>query len=268
MSGRDKPPSEDEQIKKILQDSFGMSIRECLKEYEDAEEHPDLSPELKAPSNGYQRIKDIIDLENIPSADEVHHHKVVRLKRILRPLVAVAIIGSVIWASGIGASGHKFYGYRPSAAESERSDVVWDNDNNLVRVTSEEEAYEEIHKRLGIDVICLSYKNENMRFSRLLIVQGHANMEFYYKDSIINLFQIKANIEKSDNLVSDRSIDLEVYNEWLQKDISIRQNVSDNGKHEYEADVEINGVIYHLSGIVDDKEEFIKVVKGLCFYKK
>lgn len=268
MSGKDKPPSTDNPIKNLIQDAYGMSTRECLKEFQDAEEHPDLSPELQAPSNGYQRIKDIIDLEGIPSAAESHKRKVIRLRRIWRPLVAVAVVGSVIWGFGIGASGQKFYGYRANVIETDKDNIIWDNDNNLSNVNSEEEAYAEIHQKLGIDVLKLNYWPNGMEFIELHWAKDYAILEFSYNGKRIFFTQAKASVEKSDNYISDHQAVEEIYNIWLQKTITIKQKATSDSKNEYDTKVEINGAIYHLYGIVEDKEIFIKMVEGLSYYRR
>lgn len=268
MNGKDKPPSEDDLIKNIMQDAFGMSSRECLKEYEEAEEHPDLSPELQAPSNGYQRIKDIIDLEGIPSYAETKGNKIVRIKKIMRPLVAVAIIGSVMWIFAMGAAGQKFYGYRSRIRSDIGNNVVWNNDSALVKVTAEEEAYEAIYEQLGIAVIQLSYKADGMQFEKVIIENGHSNMQFLYGDAIINFSQVNSNVAKSDNIISDPNESQEIPNEWLQKDINTNHHIIDSNSVEYNAILEIDGEIYHLYGVFDDENEFIKIVQGLSFYKK
>lgn len=268
MSGKDKPPSTDNPIKNLIQDAYGMSTRECLKEFQDAEEHPDLSPELQAPSNGYQRIKDIIDLEGIPSAAESHKRKVIRLRRIWRPLVAVAVVGSVIWGFGIGASGQKFYGYRGRVKSEVGDNIVWNNDENLIKINSEDEAYAEIKEKLGIDVLKLTYVPYEMRFSSLKLENDHATMKFVYGDTAIYFNQSKSNIGRSDNIVSDHSSKEKVYNEWIHENINIYYNGVKDGQTEFEAKIEINGVIYHLYGTMNDKDIFIEIVKNLNFIEQ
>lgn len=269
MSGKDKPPSTDNPIKNLIQDAYGMSTRECLKEFQDAEEHPDLSPELQAPSNGYQRIKDIIDLEGIPSAAESHKRKVIRLRRIWRPLVAVAVVGSVIWGFGIGASGQKFYGYRASVADSERSDVVWDNDENINILSECDLAYEEIHNKLGIDVLKLTYMPYEMKFISLKVENDHATLKFSYNNTFLYFSQSKSNTGRSDNIVSDHNHKYNIYNEWLQKNIQVcyRQKDENEKAREYQADVEINGALYHMVGTFENNEIFTEIVEGLVYYK-
>lgn len=265
MSGKDKPPSTDNPIKNLIQDAYGMSTRECLKEFQDAEEHPDLSPELQAPSNGYQRIKDIIDLEGIPSAEETHKRKVIRLRRIWRPLVAVAVVGSVIWGFGIGASGQKFYGYRGRVKSEVGDNIVWNNDENLNYVSECDKAYEEINKKLGIDVLKLTYIPYDMVFSSMKLEDGHATIKFVYGDTAIYFNQSKANVGRSENIVSDHELTEVVNNEWINKNISIYHSQVEDGKKEYEAKIEINGAIYYLYGILDEKDTFIEIVENLSF---
>lgn len=263
MSGKDKPPSIDDPIKNIIQDAFGMSSRECLNEFAEAEEHPDLSLELRAPSDGYQRIKDKIKLENIPSASEAYNRKVIRLRRILRPLVAAAIVGSVVWGFGIGASGHKFYGYRPFEEASDRSDVVWDSDDALIKVNSENEAYAKIKEKLGIQVIQLSYIPYEMKFENLSLYKESGVIGFSYEDKEIFLVQAKANIEWSKNYSSDHSKREEVFNEWIKKTIDVHFNTTQKGNKEVEAKVEVNGVVYYLIGTMESEETFLNIVRGL-----
>lgn len=268
MSGKDKPPSTDNPIKNLIQDAYGMSTRECLKEFQDAEEHPDLSPELQAPSNGYQRIKDIIDLEGIPSAAESHKRKVIRLRRIWRPLVAVAVVGSVIWGFGIGASGQKFYGYRGRVKTEVGNNIVWNNDENLIKTNSEDEAYAKIKEELGIDVLELTYQPKAMEFIQLIVEKGHATIVFSYNDKRIFFTQMKSTTGKSDNVVSDHSKEEIVKNEWLQKEICINYEPLENGEEECEAKIEIAGTIYHLYGMVGDRSQFVQIVEGLNFFEK
>lgn len=265
MSGKDKPPSTDNPIKNLIQDAYGMSTRECLKEFQDAEEHPDLSPELQAPSNGYQRIKDIIDLEGIPSAEETHKRKVIRLRRIWRPLVAVAVVGSVIWGFGIGASGQKFYGYRANGTDIESNNIVWDNDENFIKITDEDKAYSAINEKLGIVPLKLSWKPYEMKFEKIDWASDTAILEYTFEEKQIYFIQAKANVSKSDNYFTEHDSYKKVPNEWLKQELNIGQNETPNGALEYDIKLEINGVVYYLVGIFENEEDFEKIVGNLSF---
>ena len=78
--------------------------------------------------------------------------------------------------------------------------------------------YLKIEERLNIKPLKFMFLPFGMKFDELKIVGDHANIKFFYENKAFNCVQSKKQTS-SNNVVSDRRVYKQIYNEWL--DISI-----------------------------------------------
>ncbi len=181
----------------------------------------------------------------------------------------VLLIVAAIMALGLGttmvAEGDRWYKLQQFPIQKQRTVIVSHNsvikDNQVGKL---EKAYLQIYERLGIDVCVLGEIPSGMKFKRLTLDETHAVLEFLYEKNSIYFEQRK--VPKSNQLanviVSDRKDIVSVYNKWLNKDISIGENILSDGYTEYSAVFENGESIYYLSGRMN-KEEFIELVSNI-----
>lgn len=319
----DSLQSEDRKIELLLQESFGYSDEQLLKELEMAEAQvesakmaeeeellsgqrdlpeqnenaapsdefeeilkkmrergiePRLEKELNRPvfhgaiePDAHLRAAETSEPERPPEAGADHtdinhtprpHHFGRKTWGII---LAAALAGALLWATGIGVSGRKTLEYKQDVREGKSSDIAWDNEEaNYTEVDSEDEAYKVIGEKLGIPVLRLGYKPDGMKFKRLILEENFAFLEFEYNKKKIHLIESSRFNENSDALSSDRKEYIEVENEWLDRNLQIEKNINEQNQSEYSLTFEQDKNFYYLEGMLTE-EEFKQVVRDLNF---
>ncbi len=314
--------SEDRKIELLLQESFGYSDEQLLKELEMAEAqaesermaeeealsgHPDLPEqnENAAPSDEFEEIlkkmrergieprleKELkqrvsheamepdahlraaetseperppeAELENasVENTPRIHHLG----RKTWGIILAAALAGVLLWATGIGVSGRKALEYEANVRDGNKSDIAWNNESeNYTDVDSEDEAYKVVGEELGIPVLKLGYRPEGMKFSKLIIEKEFALMVFEYQGKKIHLIESQSFNENSDTARSDRVVYQSVENDWIGRSLFIEENEQDSGDKEYSVTFEIDKHFYYLEGPMEE-DEFISIVKDLNF---
>lgn len=179
--------------------------------------------------------------------------KVVRLKRVGKAGLLVAILGCVVLGTGIGASGKRYYEYGIRAS-SQGNGNLWNNTNYLKPDDDIENAYNKIKEEQGIDVLRLLYIPKEMSLTTLLIDDGYARMEFTRDDKYIYYIQSQYPVESSGNTISDREDVKSIYNRALNKDLNINKNLLPDKKVELSSEFVINKTYYYLTGVVSETE--------------
>ena len=180
-------------------------------------------------------------------------------------ILAAALAGALLWATGIGVSGRKTLEYKQDVREGKSSDIAWDNEEvNYIEVDSEDEAYKVIGEKLGIPVLKLGYRPDGMKFSKLIIEKEFALIVFEYQGKKIHLIESSRFNENSDALSSDRNEYIEVENEWLDRNLQIEKNINAQNQSEYSLTFEQDKNFYYLEGMLTE-EEFKRVVRDLNF---
>lgn len=180
-------------------------------------------------------------------------------------ILAAALAGTLLWATGIGVSGRKVLEYKPDIRDGKSSNIAWDNEEeNYIQVDSEEEAYKVIEEKLGIPVLKIGYRPEGMKFKKLVLKTNTAVLEFTYKEKSIHFIQSRNFNENSDTASSDRIAYRIVENSWIGRELPIEENRQDNGNKEYSMTFEIDKNYYYLEGPMEENE-FISMVENLNF---
>nr|WP_275950461.1 DUF4367 domain-containing protein [Clostridium sp. MCC353] len=187
-----------------------------------------------------------------------------RLRNAWKPLLAAALLGSLVLAQGIGGSAKRSYEYQ-KREEGSSNKIIWNNDDNLVKSSKSSDAYQQVQEQLGIRVISLDYLPEEMLFDVLTVRDNRAVLSFISEDHKLSLIEERNSSNNSVAVYTDTNTYLEVYNPLLDKDIIIRKNILEDGSVEYTADLSIDNAYYSLSGNLSE-DDFVKVVKKLVFY--
>lgn len=261
LSQNNKEWLDDNFIRQKLEEAFGYSDRQLVKEFDRAAalsaQHPD--PRLKPPENEFKRIMERVERE------KKAERKVIRLKRVLRPLLVAALLGGAILGSGIGVSGRRAveYGIRKQMENG----VVFNNVENLDKENTIEYIYDEIENTLGIPAVECFYVPKGMILKNATLSEDRAKLEFIYDENHIHFYQVLWNSTNSANYKSDRTPYKEIHNRYLDCDVSIYKNELEGEKPEFSAQFSIDKAYYHFCGIMSE-DEFIKVVEHLKFYEK
>lgn len=256
----DKKWHDDNFIAHKLEEAFGYSEEQLAEELDRAAalaaQQPD--PRLEPPEGEFQKILERVEKE------KKAERKVVRLKRILKPMLVAALLGGVILGSGIGVNGLE--GVEYGIHERTDGDTIFSNVEDIDEDNGIEYAYREIEKSIGISVMEIFYMPKEMVFKELFLDKDRARLEFLYNDNHFHFYQMLWNLENSINYKSDRKSYKEVYNRYLDTYIPIYKNDLEGEEPEFGAQFVSGDAIYYLYGIMDE-DEFTKIVEHIKYYK-
>lgn len=276
-SRRGKKAGEDAEC--LLQEAFGVSEDQLLKDFILAQtevKDSDIPPE---PEDGFERLMAKLEAEvgtSPESEKESSSENIVklheearkprRLKTIVKVSVAAAAIAVMVVAMGISAGAKREYRYVVREEGSVRSDIVLNNVDMIQTEDALEKAYTEIAKKTKIQAIRFAYIPEKMHYIKTDIASTRVVMYFEYDKYRVKIIQQFRDGGNSTNIISDRKKAMKVHNDLLNEDINIQQAKIDSGEMEYSSIVIKGATYYQISGIMPQKE-FKKIVENMYLEK-
>ena len=276
-SWRGKKAGED--AERLLQEAFGVSEDQLLKDFILAQtevKDSDIPPE---PEDGFERLMAKLEAEvgtSPESEKESSSENIVklheearkprRLKTIVKVSVAAAAIAVMVVAVGISAGAKREYRYVVREEGSVRSDIVLNNVDMIQTEDELEKAYTEIAKKTKIQAIRFAYIPEKMHYIKTDIASTRVVMYFEYDKYRVKIIQQFRDGGNSTNIISDRKKAMKVHNDLLNEDINIQQAKIDSGEMEYSSIVIKGATYYQISGIMPQKE-FKKIVENMYLEK-
>ena len=276
-SRRGKKAGED--AERLLQEAFGVSEDQLLKDFIVAQtevKDSDIPPE---PEDGFERLMAKLEAEvgtSPESEKESSSENIVklheearkprRLKTIVKVSVAAAAIAVMVVAMGISAGAKREYRYVVREEGSVRSDIVLNNVDMIQTEDALEKAYTEIAKKTKIQAIRFAYIPEKMHYIKTDIASTRVVMYFEYDKYRVKIIQQFRDGGNSTNIISDRKKAMKVHNDLLNEDINIQQAKIDSGEMEYSSIVIKGATYYQISGIMPQKE-FKKIVENMYLEK-
>ena len=272
-SWRGKKAGED--AERLLQEAFGVSEDQLLKDFILAQtevKDSDIPPESE---DGFERLMAKLEAEvgTSPESEKessseniVKLHEEVRkprrLKSIVKVSVAAAAIAVMVVAMGISAGAKREYRYVVRERDSLRNEIVL---NNIEAAPGEDEldrTYIEIARKTKIHVMKLAYIPRNLEYVKADIGETRAVIYFRYGKYKVKLVQQIGDVGSSMSVVSDRKKETHVYNELLRENINIDRASIENGKIEYSSYYVKGNSYYQISGVMPQRE-FCKIIKNL-----
>ena len=276
-SRRGKKAGED--AERLLQEAFGVSEDQLLKDFILAQtevKDSDIPPE---PEDGFERLMAKLEAEvgtSPESEKESSSENIVklheearkprRLKTIVKVSVAAAAIAVMVVAMGISVGAKREYRYVVREEGSVRSDIVLNNVDMIQTEDALEKAYTEIAKKTKIQAIRFAYIPEKMHYIKTDIASTRVVMYFEYDKYRVKIIQQFRDGGNSTNIISDRKKAMKVHNDLLNEDINIQQAKIDSGEMEYSSIVIKGATYYQISGIMPQKE-FKKIVENMYLEK-
>ena len=276
-SRRGKKAGED--AERLLQEAFGVSEDQLLKDFILAQTEVKDSDIPPGSEDGFERLMAKLEAEvgtSPESEKESSSENIVklheearkprRLKSIVKVSVAAAAIAVMVVAMGISVGAKREYRYVVREKDSVRNEIVL---NNVEAIPGEDEldkAYTEIEKKTKIQAIRFAYIPEKMHYIKTDIASTRVVMYFEYDKYRVKIIQQFRDGGNSANIISDRKKAMKVHNDLLNEDISIQQAKIDSGEMEYSAIVIKGAAYYQISGIMPQKE-FKKIVENMYLEK-
>ena len=293
----DMENQEDQKISECLQEAFGYSDEQLLKQLDQANEtfkdvnftgaedrlmkrflarKAELEKETASqtptlvPQNESANIQIAEELPKktvtvISEAEEKkkNEKKVIRFgkKKVLATAALVAVIAGMLGGTAVGKKSYLFRRFTNSEPV-----IYMDNDKNKKQNSQLETAYTEIKSKLKVPLLKLNYCPENMHFEKYIVYdESEVELIFSYGTNIVRILQMQNNESASANMASDRQKKDTVYNKWIKKDIDYSSNISEDGQTEYETVLFEKGGIYYLFGTMPE-EEYKMTLENLTFY--
>lgn len=276
-SRRGKKAGED--AERLLQEAFGVSEDQLLKDFILAQtevKDSEIPPESE---DGFERLMAKLEAEvgTSPESEKessseniikLHEEarKPRRLKSIVKVSVAAAAIAVRVVAMGISAGAKREYRYVVRERDSVRSDIVLNNVDTIQIEDELEKAYTEIAEKTKIQAIRFAYIPEKMHYIKTDITSTRVVMYFEYGKYKVKIIQQFRDNGNSTNIISDRKKAMKVHNDLLNEDINIQQAKIDSGEMEYSSIVIKGAAYYQISGIMPQKE-FKKIVENMYLEK-
>lgn len=276
-SRRGKKAGED--AERLLQEAFGVSEDQLLKDFILAQTEVKDSDIPPGSEDGFERLMAKLEAEvgtSPESEKESSSENIVklheearkprRLKSIVKVSVAAAAIAVMVVAMGISAGAKREYRYVVREEGSIKNKISLNNVDTLVIDDELEQAYTEIVEKTNIQPLKLAYIPNNMNFVKADVGKTWATIYFEYNQHWIKVFQRVGNVGNSVNIMSDRKKQEYVYNDLLTQKIYIDEAKTEKGKKEYSSYIVKNNMYYQISGVMS-KREFEKIVENLFLEK-
>ena len=276
-SRRGKKAGED--AERLLQEAFGVSEDQLLKDFILAQTEVKDSDIPPGSEDGFERLMAKLEAEvgtSPESEKESSSENIVklheearkprRLKSIVKVSVAAAAIAVMVVAMGISAGAKREYRYVVRERDSVRSDIVLNNVDTIQIEDELEKAYTEIAEKTKIQAIRFAYIPEKMHYIKTDITSTRVVMYFEYGKYKVKIIQQFRDNGNSTNIISDRKKAMKVHNDLLNEDINIQQAKIDSGEMEYSSIVIKGAAYYQISGIMPQKE-FKKIVENMYLEK-
>ncbi|RHS26228.1 hypothetical protein DWV69_03235 [Clostridium sp. AF12-19] len=275
----DTEKNEDQKISRCLQEAFGYTDEQLLKQLDQANEtlkdvtfdgaedrimkkimarKAELEKETSAPEPETERNITLVKAE----PEERKDKKIVRFgkKKVLATVALVAVIAGMLGGTAVGKKNYFF-----RRINNSEPILRVDNDKNKNQSSELQNAYQVIEQHLNMPILKLGYCPRNLVFEDFNIYYDEALIEFKYGENIISFLQTKKGKSASTHYESDGVIADKVYNEWLNEEIRYTSNKLDDGNKEYEVLITVEDNLYYISGIIPENE-LRKILESLNFY--
>lgn len=186
-------------------------------------------------------------------------------KRVLLAVAAAAVLAA---AMGVGATGAKLFvpKVENSSKDGEFNTTINNGDIEEKKDITEEEAYQEIEDKIGIQALRVSDKPDGMKLEKVYIDEysGEAQMEFYISEHVFILYENKQTDSSSFDKKTDGEIVDTIESFYLEEKLGITQINKGDGEYSYEVQFERGNAYYYVNSDLE-LDEFEKIIMGIIF---
>ena len=273
MEDKRKDMIEDNEIDHLLQQLYGVSDEQLLRDFKEMEADNTPRPELEPFPDEFDRIWEDIQAERAArlteEGKEVQPKEAAtvtqtprRRKLKWKRLVAVGLAACFLTLGFcFVAVGKKSYFYRERIGAGDN--IIFNNDSSIISVEDQEVAYASIQEAFGKKPLKLGYIAPGLTFDEVGITDRKATMKFSDGNRILYFVQVTDETEASNSHRSDAKIYSTVSNKWLVKEITIRTERIHDVDY-YEAQFSYNDVVCWVYGNME-YDEFSKIVERVVY---
>jgi len=257
---------EDKLIQQKLQEAFGYTDEQLAAQLDQAAAEYAAHPELNftPPKGEFEKILAMAAQDEKQETQDKKEdgHKVIRLKKVMKPMILVATVGAILLGTGMMASGRRYYKFW--VREDGKGQIIFNNVDVISEADSLELAYAEIESQIGIKTVEMFYVPEELNFVDLTIDRGTACISLEYNKKAIYFYQVSKENANSTGYNSDRKAYKEVNNRFINKKIKVYRNIIDSKNVEFSAYFIEGNAFYYLTGTMPE-DIFDEIIKNLCF---
>lgn len=254
---------EDKLIQQKLQEAFGYTDEQLAAQLDQAAAeyaaHPELN--LTPPKGEFEKILAMAAQDETQDKKE-DAHKVIRLKKVMKPMILVATVGAILLGTGMMASGRRYYKFWERDAGN--GQIIFNNVDALSDAGSLDMAYEKVETQMGMKIPRMYYIPEDLDYKEMIIDDGLVRMDFKYKNRDVYFYQVTKENANSTGFNSDREAYKIVYNRYLNQDINIYKSELEDGNVELGAYYVEGNTFYYFVGRIDE-DVFDKIIKNLSY---
>ena len=194
---------EDKLIQQKLQEAFGYTDEQLAAQLDQAAAEYAAHPELNftPPKGEFEKILAMAAQDETQDKKE-DAHKVIRLKKVMKPMILVATVGAILLGTGMMASGRRYYKFW--VREDGKGQIIFNNVETVKTEDSLELAFESIEDRTGIKTPRMFYVPENLDYKEMITDDGLIRMDFKYKGSDVYFYQVTKESANSTGYNSDK----------------------------------------------------------------
>lgn len=185
-----------------------------------------------------------------------------------RGFATAVLVGVLIAGLGLGVSGAKLFvlDVENRVEDGEFNVRITNGDDVTFIEVTEDEAYEEIEEKIGIQALRLGYKPEGMELEKVYIGEdmGEAQMEFYFGENILKIYENKQSEDATFNMQYDGKIVDTVDIFFLGKELEIKEIDKDSKGAFLSISFEQNNAYYNVSSNLQ-MEEFKQIISEIFF---
>ena len=260
----------EEKFREWISSEFEKEAEELEKRLQ---EHEAADPELAAlemPEDSFddlmRRIKAEEENKNISKNENGPAKKPFRIRK--RTLLAVAAAAILVAAMGAGVTDAKLFVPKVEnrSEDGDFNTTIINGETKEDRDISEEEAYQEIEDKIGIQALRLSEKPEDMVLEKVYIdeAMGEAQMEFRYENEIFMIYENKQN----DSSVFDKQTDGQIVDNidmfHLNRSAEVFKIDKGDSGYSYGVQFEQGNAYYYVNSDMD-LEDFKQIIMGIYF---
>lgn len=260
----------EEKFREWISSEFEKEAEELEKRLQ---EHEAADPELAAlemPEGSFddlmRRIKAEEENKNISKNENGPAKKPFRIRK--RTLLAVAAAAILVAAMGAGVTGAKLFVPKVEnrSEDGDFNTTIINGETKEDRDISEEEAYQEIEDKIGIQALRLNDKPQDMILEKVYIdeAMGEAQMEFRYGDGIFIIYENKQNEDSAFDKQTDGEIVDTVDMFHLNRSVEVLKIDRGDGVYSYGVQFEQGNAYYYVNSDMD-LEDFEQIIVGIIF---
>lgn len=257
---------EDKLIQQKLQEAFGYTDEQLAAQLDQAAAEYAAHPELNftPPKGEFEKILAMAAQDKTQETQDKKEdgHKVIRLKKVMKPMILVATVGAILLGTGMMASGRRYYKFWERDAGN--GQIIFNNVDAISEADSLEKAYEEIEKQLQIEAVQMYYIPEDLGYEGIIIDKGFARINLAYGGHSTYFYQVAKENANSTGYKSDRKPYKEIYNRYLRQNIKVYKDKTAENNIELSAQYMNENAFYCFEGIMAE-EEFDKIIKNLNY---